>query len=564
MNTINGHGAEAPARARAEEGLWFLPLGGTGEIGMNFYLYGVDGRWLIVDFGIAFGDDSTPGIDVILPDPGFVEARGEAIEGLVLTHAHEDHLGALAYLWPRLGCPVYATPFTAAFLRLKLRDTDFGDRVEIREVPLGGTVELGPFALEFVSMTHSVPEPNALAIRTRYGTVVHSGDWKLDPDPMIGETADVERLRALGDAGVLALVCDSTNVFEPGTSGSEADVRDTLVRLIGEQENRVAVTCFASNVARLQSIAEAAHANGRHCALVGRSLWRIHEAARQTGYLNPPEPFVSEHDAGFLPRDKVVMVCTGSQGEPRAALTKIARDDHPHIVLEEGDTVIYSAREIPGNEKAIGRVHNALVGLGIKLITPRDAPVHVSGHPARDELIEMYQLLRPRIAVPMHGERRHLEAHADLAEQCQVPDTIVPEDGTMIRLAPGEPDIAGYVPAGRLALDGKRVIDLQGDTMRERHRMIWNGAAVATLILDGRGRLAGDPQIALMGLEEGETLDEARSLVIERVRKEVGRLSADRLVDDDAVREAARVAVRRAMKDYHGKRPATEVHLVRL
>jgi len=564
MNTINGHGAEAPARARAEEGLWFLPLGGTGEIGMNFYLYGVDGRWLIVDFGIAFGDDSPPGIDVILPAPGFVEARGEAIEGLVLTHAHEDHLGALAYLWPRLGCPVYATPFTAAFLRLKLRDTDFGDRVEIREVPLGGTVELGPFALEFVSMTHSVPEPNALAIRTRYGTVVHSGDWKLDPDPMIGETADVERLRALGDAGVLALVCDSTNVFEPGTSGSEADVRDTLVRLIGEQENRVAVTCFASNVARLQSIAEAAHANGRHCALVGRSLWRIHEAARQTGYLNPPEPFVSEHDAGFLPRDKVVMVCTGSQGEPRAALTKIARDDHPHIVLEEGDTVIYSAREIPGNEKAIGRVHNALVGLGIKLITPRDAPVHVSGHPARDELIEMYQLLRPRIAVPMHGERRHLEAHADLAEQCQVPDTIVPEDGTMIRLAPGEPDIAGYVPAGRLALDGKRVIDLQGDTMRERHRMIWNGAAVATLILDGRGRLAGDPQIALMGLEEGETLDEARSLVIERVRKEVGRLSADRLVDDDAVREAARVAVRRAMKDYHGKRPATEVHLVRL
>ncbi|MEQ8967174.1 MAG: ribonuclease J [Azospirillaceae bacterium] len=564
MNTINGHGAEAPARARAEEGLWFLPLGGTGEIGMNFYLYGVDGRWLIVDFGIAFGDDSTPGIDVILPDPGFVEARSEAIEGLVLTHAHEDHLGALAYLWPRLGCPVYATPFTAAFLRLKLRDTDFGDRVEIREVPLGGSVELGPFALEFVSMTHSVPEPNALAIRTRYGTVVHSGDWKLDPDPMIGETADVERLRALGDAGVLALVCDSTNVFEPGTSGSEADVRDTLVRLIGEQENRVAVTCFASNVARLQSIAEAAHANGRHCALVGRSLWRIHEAARQTGYLNPPEPFVSEHDAGFLPRDKVVMVCTGSQGEPRAALTKIARDDHPHIVLEEGDTVIYSAREIPGNEKAIGRVHNALVGLGIKLITPRDAPVHVSGHPARDELIEMYQLLRPRIAVPMHGERRHLEAHADLAEQCQVPDTIVPEDGTMIRLAPGEPDIVGYVPAGRLALDGKRVIDLQGDTMRERHRMIWNGAAVATLILDGRGRLAGDPQIALMGLEEGETLDEARSLVIERVRKEVGRLSADRLVDDDAVREAARVAVRRAMKDFHGKRPATEVHLVRL
>jgi len=564
MNDINGQGAPEPARARAEEGLWFLPLGGTGEIGMNFYLYGVDGRWLIVDFGIAFGDDSTPGIDVILPDPSFVEARIDAVEGLVLTHAHEDHLGALAYLWPRLGCPVYATPFTAAFLRLKLRDTDFGDRVDIREVPLGGSVELGPFALEFVSMTHSVPEPNALAIRTRYGTVVHSGDWKLDPDPMVGGTADVETLRALGDEGVLALVCDSTNVFEPGTSGSEAQVRDTMTRLIGEQDNRVAVTCFASNVARLQSIAEAAHANGRHCALVGRSLWRIHEAARQTGYLNPPEPFVSEHDAGFLPRDRVVLICTGSQGEPRAALTKIARDDHPHIVLEEGDTVIYSAREIPGNEKAIGRVHNALVALGIRLITPRDAPVHVSGHPARDELIEMYQLLRPSIAVPMHGERRHLEAHADLAEACQVADTIVPEDGTMIRLAPGEPDIAGYVPAGRLALDGKRVIDLQGDTMRARHRMIWNGAAVATLILDGRGRLAVDPQIALMGLEEGETLDEARSLVIDRVRHEIGRLSADRLVDDEAVREAARVAVRRAMKDFHGKRPATEVHLVRL
>jgi len=560
------NGKAAPDRSGAPEdgALHFLPLGGTGEIGMNFYLYGVDGQWLIVDCGIAFGDESTPGIDVILPDPDFVENRTDRIAGLVLTHAHEDHLGAIQYLWPRLGCPVYCTPFTAEFLRLKLREVDFGDRVPIKEVPLGGRIELGPFDVEFVSMTHSIPEPNALAIRTRHGTVVHTGDWKLDPDPLIGGVADVGRLREIGEEGVLALVCDSTNVFEPGVSGSEADVRKALTDVIAAEPNRVAVTCFATNVARIQSIAEAAHANGRHAVLVGRSMWRIWEAASKTGYLTPPEPFVSEHDAGFLPRDKVVLICTGSQGEPRAALSKLARDDHPQIVLEPGDTVIYSSREIPGNEKAIGRTQNQLAEMGVKVITPREAPVHVSGHPYRDELIEMYQWMRPQIAVPMHGERRHLEEHARLARQCQVKTTIVPEDGMMIRLAPGAPEIDGHVTAGRLALDGKRLIDLHGDTMRARHRMIWNGAAVATLVLDRNGKLKADPQIALMGLEEGDLMDEARQVVADRIREEVGRLSADRRVDDEQVREAARVAVRRAMKDFHGKRPPTEVHLVRV
>ncbi|NBB83982.1 MAG: MBL fold metallo-hydrolase [Alphaproteobacteria bacterium] len=564
MTSSKTSAAPAHAGAPADDALVFLPLGGTGEIGMNFYLYGVGGKWLIVDCGIAFGDETTPGIDVILPDPDFVENRREDVVGLVLTHAHEDHLGAIQYLWPRLGCPVYATPFTAAFLRLKLREVDFGNRVEIREVPLGGRIDLDPFDVEFVSMTHSIPEPNALAIRTRHGTVLHSGDWKLDPQPLIGGLADSDRLREIGEEGVLALVCDSTNVFEPGTSGSEADVRDGLTKVIAEQPNRVAVTCFATNVARIQSIAEAAYANGRHAALVGRSMWRIWEAAGKTGYLDPPEPFVSEHDAGFLPRDKVVLICTGSQGEPRAALSKLARDDHPQLVLEPDDTVVYSAREIPGNEKAIGRTQNQLAEMGVKVITPREAFVHVSGHPHRDELIEMYQWLRPQIAVPMHGERRHLEEHARLARACQVPTALVPEDGMMIRLAPGRAEVDGHVPAGRLALDGKQLIDLHGDTMRARHRMIWNGTAVATLVVDRNGKLKGAPQVSLMGLEEGDLLDEARELVSERIRDEVGRLSADRRVDDDQVREAARVAVRRAMKDFHGKRPTTEVHVVRL
>ena len=548
-----------------DDGLYFVPLGGTGEIGMNLYLYGVDGTWLMVDCGITFGDDTTPGVEVLMPDPSVIEARREDLAGLVLTHAHEDHFGAIQYLWPRLACPVYATPFTAALLRAKLRDVDGGDRVQIIEVPLSGSVDVGPFRVDYVTMTHSIPEPNALVIRSRYGTIVHSGDWKLDSAPQIGSTTDSETLGRLGDNGVMALICDSTNVFEPGESGSEGTVREAMTEVIGRQSARVAVTCFSTNVARLQSIAEAAHANGRHCALIGRSLWRVHDAARQTGYLQDlPEPFIGEHEAGFLPRDKVVLICTGSQGEPRSALTRIAHDDHPQIVLEDGDTLIYSARQIPGNERAINRVHNALARLGVDIVTPDDAPVHVSGHPARDELTTLYQWLRPQIAVPMHGEPRHLREHASLAKACQVAQTLVPSDGDVIRLAPGEARRVGVVSTSRLALDGTRLIRLEGGTLRSRARMLRNGAAVVTLVFDKRGRLAVDPQVSLLGVEDSDEVVETQEAVAEEVRDAIDEMPNPRRNDDDTVREAARVAVRRALRAWHGKRPLTEVHLIRL
>ena len=466
------NGKAAPDRSGAPEdgALHFLPLGGTGEIGMNFYLYGVDGQWLIVDCGIAFGDESTPGIDVILPDPDFVENRTDRIAGLVLTHAHEDHLGAIQYLWPRLGCPVYCTPFTAEFLRLKLREVDFGDRVPIKEVPLGGRIELGPFDVEFVSMTHSIPEPNALAIRTRHGTVVHTGDWKLDPDPLIGGVADVGRLREIGEEGVLALVCDSTNVFEPGVSGSEADVRKALTDVIAAEPNRVAVTCFATNVAA-DPVDRRGGARQRPSRRAGRAapLWRIWEAASKTGYLTPPEPFVSEHDAGFLPRDKVVLICTGSQGEPRAALSKLGRGtDHPQIVLEPRRHrdlfVARDPRQREGdrpNPEPAGRDGGQGDHPRAKGACPRLRPP-LPGRADRDVPVDA-AADRPCRCMASGGIWRSMPR---LARQCQVKTTIVPEDGMMIRLAPGAAEIDGHVTAGRLALDGKRLIDLHGDTMR--------------------------------------------------------------------------------------------------
>ncbi len=564
MTDVNGGVPEL-----RDDALYFLPLGGSDEIGMNLYLYGVDGKWLMVDLGIAFGDESTPGIDVVMPDPAFIEERSDDLVGIVLTHAHEDHFGAVQYLWPRFRCPVYATPFAAALLRLKLQETDFADEVEIVEVPLSGTINADPFAVELVTVTHSIPEPNALVIRTRFGAVVHSGDWKLDPDPLLGAPADEDRFRKLGEEGVLALVCDSTNVLETGSTGSEADVRDALTKRMAGVEGRIAVACFATNVARLQSIAEAAHANGRHCALVGRSLWRVHTAATETGYLNPPEPFVSESDAGFLPEDKVVLICTGSQGEPRAALTRIAQGDHANIVLSAGDTVIFSSREIPGNEKAINRVRNLLIGQGVAIVTPDDAeegaPIHVSGHPARDDLLSMYQWLQPKIAIPVHGETRHLLAHARLAESCQVPQALVPEDGALIRLAPGRAEVEDHIAAGRLALDGERLIPLQdSDTIRHRHRMAYNGAAMATVLVNKHGKIAADPQVTLLGLEEGEALLDLQDDLSEAVREAVNRLPTLSRRDDETLKEAARLAIRRAIKARQGKKPMTQIHLMRL
>lgn len=544
--------------------LLFLPLGGAGEIGMNLSLYGYGGQWLMVDLGVSFGEDAAPGVDVVMPDPSFIEERRGDLVGLVLTHAHEDHIGAVQYLWRRLRCPVYATPFTASVLRRKLKETGLEREVPIKIIPLSGRFALGPFDLELITLTHSVPEPSGLIIRTPAGTIFHSGDWKLDPDPLVGPTADLDALRRLGEEGVLALVCDSTNVFREGEAGSEASVRDSLVELVGTLDNRVAITCFASNIARLESAYHAARANGRHAALVGRSLKRMDEAARENGYLKDLPPFLGEEAAALLDRDKVLMLVTGSQGEPRAALSRIALDDHPQVELEEGDAVIFSSRIIPGNEKAIGKLHDQLLRLGVEVITEDDHFVHVSGHPARDELQRMYGFLRPRIAIPVHGELRHLHEHATFAKSCQVSHAIVPSNGAVIRLAPGEPAVIDHVPAGKLALDGNRVVAIDAEPLRERARMVHAGFAVASLVLDKKGDLLVEPVVTLHGLSEGAADGALLDRLVEKARDSLEALPASARRDETAVRDAVRMGLRRILNAELGRKPVTEVHVVRV
>lgn len=547
--------------------LAFVALGGAGEIGMNLNLYGYgpppDGhQWLMVDLGVTFGDGSVPGVEVVMPDPGFIVERRGRLLGLVLTHAHEDHLGAVPYLWERLRCPVYATPFAVSILKRKLREAGLEGMVPIHVVPLGGRIEIGPFDVELVTVTHSIPEPNALAIRTPLGTVVHTGDWKFDPEPVVGPLSDEDALRRLGDAGILAIVCDSTNVFTPGVSGSESELEATLTDLIRAAPARVAVACFATNVARLETISRAAQACRRDVVLAGRSLRRVNEAARENGYLAETRAFLDEDAAGWLPPERVVLICTGSQGEPRAALARIAADEHPNVTLEEGDVVIFSSRVIPGNEIAIAKVQNDLVRRGVKIITWRDHHVHVSGHPARDELARMYQLVRPRIAVPVHGELRHLLEHAELARACQVPEAVVAENGGLIRLAPGQAEVTARVPVGRLAVDGNRLVPLDGALVRDRNRAIYNGSAVVTVALDARGRVKGEIQISTLGVMEAGDED-ALGVVRETVEEVVAATPADRRGDDAALKEALRIAVRRVFRDRFDKRPVTSIHLVR-
>jgi ribonuclease J len=544
--------------------LLFLPLGGCGEIGMNLNLYGHAGKWLMVDLGITFGKEATPGIDIIMPDPAFIVERRHDLAGLVLTHAHEDHIGAVPYLWPKLRCPIYATPFTAAVLRRKLAEANLLTEARITEIPMSGRFSVGPFEIELISITHSIPEPNAVVIRTPLGAVLHTGDWKLDPDPVIGPITDETALRKLGDEGVLAMICDSTNVLVEGSSGSEAEVRLSLDKLIGEYDQRIAVACFASNVARIESVTRAALAHGRHVGLVGRSLWRMVEAALETGYLTGLPDFVEEGDIGHLPRDKVLMICTGSQGEPRSALARIVRGEHADVTLEAGDTVIFSSRIIPGNEEAIGHLHNGLIHRGVRIVTERDHFIHVSGHPARDDLADMYRWIKPKIAVPVHGELRHLRAHIDLAQSCQVRQALLAENGTLIRLAPGPGEAIGEERAGRLGLDGKILVAMDGASLKSRQRMAFNGAAIATLVLDGAGALMGKPQITIHGLADEAGGDEALREASGAAAKAVAGLSSAKRAEDAIVKETARVAIRRALFAHFGKKPVTDVHLVRI
>jgi len=551
----------------ADEELLFLPLGGAGEIGMNLNLYGYGSpgnpTWMMVDLGITFGDGTHPGVDVIMPDPAYIEKHKDKLAGIVLTHAHEDHLGAVPYLWERFGCPIYATPFTVSILQRKLAEVGLLDIVPIVEVPLNGTFQVGPFEIDLITLTHSIPEPNGMAIRTPLGTVLHTGDWKLDPDPVIGEPYDMPTLRRLGDDGVLAIVCDSTNVFTPGTSGSEGDIFESMMKVVEPCEGRVVVTCFASNVARLDTISRVAKAVGRDVVLAGRSFWRMIDAAKENGYLQDAPNYLDEEMCGDIPKDKVLIICTGSQGESRAALSRIAADEHPRIYLSSGDTVIFSSRQIPGNEVSIGRLQNRLVRRGIKLITDKDHFIHVSGHPARDELVEMYQAVKPKIAIPVHGEVRHLTEHAKLARECQVDETLINENGGMIRLAPGPACVIEQVPYGRLALEGGRVVPMDGELVRGRVRALLNGSVTITIIVDTNGNVIEDPILTTNGLLEPGELD-FEDDVMDAADDAIERLSKKDRRKDDAVSEAVRLAVRRYFRSNFNKNAVTTVHLVRV
>lgn len=549
-----------------DSGLWFIPLGGAGEIGMNLNLFGCDGQWLMVDLGVTFGDDSIPGLDVVMPDPSFIVERREKLKGLVITHAHEDHIGAVAYLWPHLKCPVYATPFTATFLEYKLKEVGLDGQVPVTVIPMGGQANVGPFTLDFVTLTHSIPEPNALAIRTPYGTIFHTGDWKFDDDPLVGDQPDFATLKKLGEENVLALIGDSTNVFTEGEAGSERGVRDSLIELFGRYTGRrIVVGCFASNIARLDSIARAAKANGREVALAGASLWRMAETARKTGYLANDLRLYEAEDASFLPRDKVVYICTGSQGEGRAALMRIAFNTHPDIALEEGDVCVFSSRVIPGNEKAIAKVQNQLAKIGVEIVTTRDHFIHVSGHPARDELRRMYQMVRPRIAIPVHGEALHIKAHAELAKECQVPQTLQVENGMAVKFAGGHAKPAGTVWSGRMTFEDGKLMPLTDAMLRDRKRMHYEGAVVASVLLDEDNNVTSPPQVAVLGI--ADPLENVRANAPDRgwdfiVTTAVNRLPKKSRHDDTIVEESVRSAVRKVFAP--ARKPVVKVHILRI
>jgi ribonuclease J len=542
--------------------LIFLPLGGSGEIGMNVNLYGCNGKWVMVDLGMTFADPSYPGVELVLPDLSFIEDRAKDLLGIVLTHGHEDHIGAIPYLANDLGVPLYATPFTAGLIAKKLEEEGIAKEVKLHIIPMGGTLQLGDFGFRYVALAHSIPEGNALIIDTPYGRIFHTGDWKLDDGPLLGTPATAAELTAIGDEGVLALIGDSTNVFNEQASGSETDVREGLLKVVkARKKGRVVVTTFASNAARLATLGFVAKESGRHLVLAGRSMDRITQVAKATGYLKDMPPTLSWDAAANMDPSKLLILCTGAQGEPMAALSRIAEGSHPVLKLEPGDLVVYSSKQIPGNELAIGRVQNALATRGIEVITEKQAHVHVSGHPGRPELEAMYEWIRPEIAIPVHGERRHMEAHAKLALASGVKKAMVPINGSAIRLAPDGPALLGHEKAGRLVLDGEVILPANGATMVERRRLMMNGHMGATVVIDRNGKLAATPAITAQGVpveeDKADFLAECAEAAEAAVKKGDAR-------QEEKFAEAIRVAVRKVAREWTGKKPVTDVQVVRL
>jgi len=539
--------------------LLFLALGGSGEIGMNVNLYGCEGKWVMVDLGLTFADPAYPGVELVLPDLAFIEERREDLLGIVLTHGHEDHIGAIPYLAHDLGVPLYATPFTAGLIAGKLEEEGLTGQVKLNTVEMEGDFRLGPFGFRYIPLAHSIPEGNALLIDTPYGRIFHTGDWKLDDTPQLGDPSTEAELRAIGDKGVLALVCDSTNVFQEAPSGSELGVRRGLDEVIQDADCRVLVTTFASNAARLKTLGHVAQDTGRQVCVAGRSLDRILSVSKSVGYLTDFPETIDFETAMRLPRREVMIIATGGQGESRAALARIAFGQHK-LALDPGDLVVFSSKQIPGNEIAIGRIQNELAAKGIEMITDRQAPVHVSGHPGRPELAAMYDWIRPQIIVPVHGEMRHMMEQARFAKSRGIPHGIVQKNGDLVRLAPDGPEKLSEERVGRLILDGDVILAADGTTMNERRRVAVTGLISVAVALDDADRVKGDVEIDLQGIPVEEDraafLEEACAAAAEAVRKNSGK--------EDKLREAVRLAVRRCATEWTGKKPVVSVLIVRL
>ena len=549
--------------------LVFLPLGGTGEIGMNMNLYGYgneidDMKWLIVDVGITFGDDTTPGVDVILPDHEFIKERKENLQGIIITHAHEDHVGGLAYLWPDLKCPIYATAFTASIIRLKFEERGINIEDKLNIVDLSSEIQIKPFDIKFQTLTHSIPEPNSLFIKTKLGTIYHTGDWKIDDNPIVGESIDFNKLKENSEE-VLAMVCDSTNVLTSGRSGSESTVRGNLAGVIKKLKNRVFVTSFASNVARLETIAAAAKESGRSLVVLGRSMHRMISVARQNGILKDIDVILSEKDAAKKKKHEVLYLCTGSQGEPRGAMMRISNQDFPHIDIDQDDCVIFSSKIIPGNEKKIFKLFNRLSELGAEVITEYDEDIHVSGHPCLDEMVDMYEHVKPKISVPVHGEYRHLKRHSSLAKELGVQFPMQISNGDILQLAPGSPYIYDQCKSGRQYLDGNRLVDYNSSHIKDRKRMSYNGVLNITCVLDKKMNLKNEPVIFSSGILSDDEYDSDE--VINILEEEIYKFFDDKnniSKKEKKIYQKLETLSRNLIYKHSRKKPLTNISIVHI
>ncbi|OFW76823.1 MAG: hypothetical protein A2977_02440 [Alphaproteobacteria bacterium RIFCSPLOWO2_01_FULL_45_8] len=537
----------------------FLPLGGSGEIGMNLNLYEFNNQWLMVDLGITFNDRL--GIEVLMPNPQYIVEKKDQLCGLLLTHGHEDHIGAIPYLWEKFKCPMYATPFTAEMIRHKMNDHQIDIEGYLHEIPLEGTTKIGPFDIRMITLTHSVPEPNGVLIKTEAATVFHTGDWKIDHKPLVGKPIEEDQLEKIGDEGVDVLVCDSTNVFCEGDSGSEDDVRQNLIEMIGTyKEEAIFVSCFASNLARLETIALAAQRHGRQVVIVGRGFNKINEIARKLGYLNNTPPFVLMNKAKDMSRKKILYLCSGSQGEIRAALNRIASDMHSDIKMTQGDVVIFSSRVIPGNEKSIIALKNKITKLGVKVVHGRNEEIHVSGHPSRNDLTQMYKWIRPKTLIPVHGELVHMVEQGRLAKKNGVPNVVIPENGTLIEMTHTGAEIVAEVPNGRLALDGNRVLSLTHSSFKERHRLSTDGVASVVVTFDEENRLMGTPLLTFNGISVDGDLKAAS---VDDIIYALETLTVPERNKDDLVHEKIRLAIQRKVQNEMDKKPVVLAHIIR-